>query len=256
MLLKSGNRNAGYADGSWKAKGSPKGTSTLEIYEDKMRRLSVPIHIPMGGLTREGCEWEAGFIAKFTDTPALYLEWDPSALPAYHAYGKASVLNGLSYSEPQTPCSPRKAAMAICHVMQVVTERSEEQLKEENLSGVHVFRHVGAVVTILADWPEQEGNVVGDWSSQKTRAEGATAARRAKGVASSVRGTYAPDVCASKQTAIRKRYVEMMREAFSLVRADQPVGSGFPREISWEELFPTPPPLSLVPFYGPLYLTW
>jgi hypothetical protein len=256
-LLKTGNRHAGYADASWKgAPAEHPGCHLLEVHEDKMRRQKVPLYIPMGGYTQLECSWEEEWIGKYTGAPALYLEWIGLETPTNPAYGKTSVINGASFAEPSTPCHPDKASKALCHVMEQVAERSHEEMMEENLSGVHIFRHVGAVTTILADWPEPEGNVVGDWSTQKKRAEGAHASKRARGVASSTRGTYAPDVCAAKQLAIRNRYLAMMRAAFAVVREGLDEGAEFPRDITWEELLPPYPPPSLSPFYGALYLSW
>ena len=54
----------------------------------------------------------------------------------------------------------------------------------------------------------------------------------------------------------------MMRAAFGIVRAclgrggNFPIEEPFPREATWEDLFPTTPPPELKEFYGPLYTNW
>ena len=254
MLLKSGNRHAGYADAAWKEPPADMpGCNLLEVQEDKGRRLKVPLYIPVGGYTQLECSWEEEWVAKYKGAPSLYLEWVGFETPPDPVYGKTSVINGEALADPWSPCHPEKASKALCHVMEMVAELTHEEMVEECLSGVHIFRHVGAVTTILADWPELEGNVVGDWATQKKRVEGAAATKKGKGVASSVRGSYALEVVASKQLAIRKRYLDMMQAAFGIVRAGLKPGEPFPRGITWEELFPPKPPLALEDFYGALY---
>jgi hypothetical protein len=263
LLLKSGNRNSGYADGSFpKTSNAPQGSYLLEVHEDKLRRRGVPIYMPFGGMTQEACEWEGEFVASYAESPALFLAWDPAEVMRVPSLGKTSVLNAEGFKMPTQPCHPAKAAKGVCDVMRMITEYPEARLVEENLSGVHIFRHVGAITTILADWHPVEGNVVGDWSSMVRRTRGNATARGAKAIASSMRGSYALDVCASRQAAIRKRYLEMMRAAFGLVRSRlgrggaSPIGEPFPREATWEDLFPATPPPELKRFYGPLYTNW
>ena len=136
-------------------------------------------------------------------------------------------------------CAKSKAVQAETDVRANYTGKSIDELKELNLSGTHVERHM---VDVLANcrWPGGQADVLGDWA----QTAGAPASRPAR---KSSRSVYQPNASMKEQVEARLRFARMLQTAFAYYQDN--VGP-VTWETTWDDLLPLEPPECLVKYYG------
>jgi len=188
--------------------------------------------VPRGSiLTDQPAEWLDGYLRKYEGARCTATDFvDADGANSYDlqlaARSAASDPDGVVY------CPRRKALAAMSSVTIMVTNQPLAFLREHHLSGTHPWRHIGAIVTERAGWPDKESCVVGDWAPPADPGEAPP--KRKRGCTVQVYTKYATML---RQLAIRKRYLGLLRTAFKLYESVQPLSW----DTAWEDLLPLAP---------------
>ena len=225
------------------------GVLDLVISEDKLGRKDVGQSIPAIDVrTGEPVDWIDGFADERIGLKFFISGW-------VKLTGKrgASVLTSQALArEPsgRLAFASKRTALrgGVTEAQTVLTGWTEAELKAANLSGTHLYRHLAGELTTTLQWPEPEGNVVGDWTTAtkaEREAEAAAAAPRKRGRAGTRKRHYAPNATRDEQVRVRTRYVRAIAAGLQHFGVENVT-----RETTWCDIFPHPPPEGLEWCYG------
>jgi hypothetical protein len=236
--------------------------AVLCCQEDKGRREDVIMCLPLLGWTSDSnvapVAWAPPFVASYADHGHMYSDFKPG--PGAGRPSAAKSITGPSAwlhmqvgeSTVRKPAAAPKAAKAVADAFVMASGKGEDWLREHRLSGTHPERHVVAVVSALAKWPEgpegsKHADALGDWAPPP-----AALGRGARGAPKSSRTLYVPNSNLKTQVEARARFSYMMQAAFSLwdVEGLDPAKKRLTWDTTWNDLFPPDPPAILKPFYG------
>ena len=246
MMMIGASRGGGLHDS--KVVACEDGVMDLVISEDKLGRRDVEQSIPAIDVrTGEPLEWAGAFAQE-----RIGLKFFISGWVKLTGKGGTSVLTAQALARDAGTgrlsfATKRTALRGVTEAQTVLTGWTEEALKEANLSGTHLYRHLAGELTTELRWPEPEGNVVGDWTTAtKTEREAAGAAPRKRGRAGTRTRYYAPNATREEQVRVRTRYVKAIAAGLQHFGVGNVTGA-----TTWSDVFPYPPPAGLEWCYGP-----
>ena len=227
----------------------PEGAFHLVCREDKLGREDVHQWVPMTDV-RSGeplGPWASEFVAarERGDKGFLISDWaDASSKEKNVTQSLAVAMRGgkLVYAPK------RRALASFTDAMPSAVGMTLEELRERRLTGTHLYRHLAGEVTEEIEWPEEEANVVGDWTDAKRDEAGGFSdpAPKPKRRSGTRKRYYAPNASRGKQIRVRTRFFGAI--AAGLARFGI---ANLTDATSWADIFPKPPPAELMPFYGP-----
>jgi hypothetical protein len=246
LMLLGASRGGGLHDS--KVVAYEDGVLDLVISEDKLGRKDVGQSIPTIDVrTGEPLDWVDGFADE-----RVGLKFFISGWVKLTGKGGASVLTSQALARDPSgrlAFAPKRTALrGVTEAQTVLTEWTEAELKAANLSGTHLYRHLAGELTTKLQWPEPEGNVVGDWTTAtkaEREAEAAAAAPRKRGRAGTRKRYYAPNATRDEQVRVRTRYVRAIAAGLQRFGVEN-----ITRETTWCDIFPHPPPEGLEWCYG------
>ena len=232
--------------------------AVLVCQQDKGRREAVLTFLPLLGWTRDmnhSTSWFCPFTQAYAEHGHMYSDFQNRAGGASSRSVITEASRWLTMADGEQrvrmPAAGPKAAKAVEASLSMSIGKDRDWLQERRLSGTHSERHVQAVVTAKAGWPDGpkgqiHADALGDWApppgSQPT----------GRGKPKGSRALYVPNSSLKTQMEARARFAYLMQAAFSLWDIDGTDASkpSLTWETTWDDVIPKVPPAALRPFYG------
>ena len=189
------------------------------------------------------CAWAAKFAAARVGRQFFISEWTNAGkkdVSVASSTGLKMTGGCLTYA------SEYRSLKSLSESLSIALGKPLEVLKEEQLSGTHLFRHFWAELSEMLSWGD-EGDPLCDWATAK-----APSGKQGGSTPSAAAGTrktyYAPNAAYEKQVFCRRRAVAALTAALANFGVANVVAS-----TVWREIFPIVPPECLREYYGPAY---
>lgn len=217
----------------------------LVVHEDKLNRRDVHQWVPAVDLrTGAPLDWAGGFVARRRGKKHIISAWVKRVGKGLAAVTAADDLK-LGADGRVEYAGKRAALQGLADALPAAFGRSPEQLKADNQSGLHLFRKLAGEVTVRLKWPDEQADIIGDWTtaSRAERAAADSQAPRKRARTGTRKRFYAPNATRAQQIEARARYVGALTAGLArLAVVDE--------DTTWDDVFPSSPPPELAAFYG------
>ena len=253
--VKLGCRGISVSDGVFKPM-KPSDKEMTLVFTDKSGRVATELYAPLGGFYVGNMLGERQFINVLAElgfnTPMWTRIDNPKSFPGGLGYTAMQSIEWALQEDGTMQFDPKPHSLAsIAAVVPFVSGKSFEDLKEMKLSGTHLWRHFGVLISTLGRHGVMANDIAGDWAPSNETLEKHI---RLKGRKKSTAKTYQQQWTKKEQVKTRKRIMDLVRAALicrcrSILPTFTPPGAGrdailngadswLPWSVTWPEVIP------------------